>query len=222
MTIKDIAVAAGSAVCLFSTCCTAAPARFEANNTVVSQRDPALKIKLPNSFHYVGTDRFFLAQPKLGNVEQAELYAFVDAPDGHHVRRYVWIQFEGYLPGHPELHMTYDSPQHVSIGGLDFYQDEGVGFAAHVQKPGSDGDRFYSLLASHGYQRGDLMWVRLVHLLDASKRKELMIIYAESVDGTGFTATQLDKGGAEYSKWAAIADGLARRAEQSIKIAAPR
>jgi len=212
-------MATASAACLFSTGCMAAD-RFVANNKVISRHDPALQIKLPDTFRYVGTDRFFLSQPKLGNTEQAELYAFADAPDRHHVRRYVWIQFEGYLPGHPELHMTYDSPRHAKIGGLDFYEDEGVGSDAHRQKPGSDGDHFYSLLAAHGYQRGDLAWVRLVHLLNASKRKELMIIYAESLAPTGATAAQLDEGGADRSKWPAIDEGLRRRAEQSISIAA--
>jgi hypothetical protein len=213
-------ILAGAAACLFSTCCLAFPARFVSHNTVVSRQDPSLAIKLPSSFHYVGTDRFFLSKPELGNTEQCELFAFADSADGHHVRRYIWVQFEGYLPGHPELHMTYDSPRHANIGGLDFYEDEGVAYGTKTPKPGSDTERFYSLLASRGYQRSDLRWVRLVHLLDASKRQELMIIYAESLAGTGYTAAQLDKGGAEYSKWPAMDEDLRRRAEQSIKIVA--
>jgi hypothetical protein len=62
------------------------------------------------------------------------------------------------------------------------------------------------------------MWVRLVHLLDAAKRKELMIIYAEALAPTGYTAANLKEGGAEYTKWNGIADGLIRRAERSITI----
>ena len=215
---KWIAAAVG-ATCLFSTCCIAEPVRFESNNAVISRRDPAVKIEVPPSFRYVDTDRFFLFQPKIGKTEQAQLFAFADSPDGHHVRKYIWIQFEEYLPGHPELHMTYDSPRHVKIAGLDFYEDEGVGSGARTPKPRSDTEHFYSLLASHGYARSDLRWVRLVHLPDTSKRKELMIIYAETLEGTGYTAAQLDKGGAEYSKWPAMDKALRRRAEQSIKIA---
>jgi hypothetical protein len=37
--------------------------------------------------------------------------------------------------------------------------------------------------------------VRLVHLLDEQKGKELMIIYAEDFAPTGFTAADLKKGG---------------------------
>jgi len=94
--------------------------------------------------------------------------------------------------------------------------------SAKSPKQGSDGAHFYSLLASRGYQREDHMAVRLVHLIDAAKRKELMIIYAESLAPTGLTAAQLEEGGAEHAKWAAMADGLIRRAQQSITITQQR
>ncbi|HEY4271035.1 MAG TPA: hypothetical protein VGM65_03450 [Candidatus Udaeobacter sp.] len=213
-----IAVAAAVAIGLFSTSRASQVERVVVNNTVISRRDPAVEIKLPSSIHYVGTDHFLLSQPKLGNTEDCELYAFVDSADGHSVRGFYWIQFEGYLPGHPQLHMTYDSPQHVMIGGLDFYVDAGVGSAGKTPKPGSDLAHFSSLLSSHGYRRDDTMWVRLVHLLDATKRKELMIIYAESLTPTGYTAAQLNDSGVEHAKWATIATGLTRRAVQNISI----
>ncbi|MGN6147882.1 MAG: hypothetical protein ACTHPD_05025 [Rhizomicrobium sp.] len=211
---------AGMAVCLFSTCCAASPARFVSHNIVISHRDPAVEIKLPAAFHYVGTENFFLSKPELGKTEHCTMFVFVDAPDGHHVRRYVWVQFEEYLPGHPELHLTYNSPRHANLGGLDFYEDEGVSHATKIPKPGSDGEHFYGLLASHGYQRTDLLWTRLVHLPDPSNRKELMIIYAESLAGSGYTAAQLDDGGPEHARWTAIDEGLRERAEHSIKISA--
>jgi hypothetical protein len=192
--------------------------RFVVDNTVVSRRDPAVNIKLTDAVHYVGTDHFDFSKPGLGAFDAAELFAFADAGKDGHLRKYIWVQFEGYLPGHPDLHFTYDSPKHVTIDGLDFYEDIGVASPKPL-KPGTDSMHFYSLLAAHGYQRGDLMWVRLVHLLDpAKKRKELMIIYAESLAPTGYTAQQLDEGGSDHSRWAAIAAALSRRAIQSIQI----
>jgi len=202
---------------LLPNCNAAAAERFVVGHTVVSRRDPAVSIKLPDSVHYVGSDQFAFSKPELGAFDAAELFAFADAGKDGHLRKYIWVQFEGYLPGHPDLHFTYDSPKHVTIGGLDFYEDIGV-TSPRPLKPGTDSKHFYSLLASHGYQRGDLMWVRLVHLLDATKRKELMIIYAESLAPTGYTAQQLDEGGSDHSKWAAIAAALSRRAIQSIQI----
>ena len=90
-----------------------------------------------------------------------------------------------------------------------------------MPEPGSDEAHFYSLLASQGYRREDLMSVRLVHL-DRTRRKELMIIYSENLVPTGYNASQLKEGGNEHGKWATIEDGLIRRAEQGITIQSRR
>jgi hypothetical protein len=213
-----MAFVASALLGLLPNCHAAAAERFVVDNTVVSRRDPAVEIKLTNSVHYVGSDHLVFTKPELGAFDAAELFAFVDAGKDGHIRKYIWVQFEGYLPGHPDLHFTYDSPKHVIIDGLDFYEDIGVASLKPL-KPGTDTRHFYSLLAAHGYKRGDLMWVRLVHLPDpAKKRKELMIIYAEDLAPTGYTAQQLDEGGPDHSKWAAMAAALSRRAIRSIQI----
>ena len=218
MRIVWMALVASAFLGLLPNCHAATAERFVADNTVVSRRDPAVNIKLTDSVHYVGSDSFTFSKPELGAFDAAELFAFADAGKDGNIRKYIWVQFEGYLPGHPDLHFTYDSPKHVTIDGLDFHEDIGVASPKPL-KPGSDSKHFYSLLASHGYKRGDLMWVRLVHLLDpAKKRKELMIIYAESLAPTGYTAQQLDQGGSDHFKWDAIAAALSRRAIQNIHI----
>ena len=62
------------------------------------------------------------------------------------------------------------------------------------------------------------MSVRLVHLLDAEKRKELMIIYGEDLAPTGFTAADLEKNGTAYKQWPIIESGLIERAKDGIKL----
>ena len=207
-----------AAIGLLPTSGVAAPKRTVAEHTIISRRDPAVDIRLPTSAQYVGTARFLLSQPTLGNTESCEQFAFVQPDNSREVVRAWWVQFEAYLPGHPNLHMTYDSLRHANIGGLDFYVDAGVTSHSKRPKPGSDGAYFSSLLASHGYQRDDRMWVRFVHLVDAAKRKELMIIYTESLKSTTYSAAQLGEGGVDHARWAAMADQLIRRAEQSIDI----
>ena len=187
-------------------------------NTIISRHDPAVAIKVPSAFHYVGTDRFVLSDRNLGKFDQCELYSFVDANASQHIRKFYWIQFEAYLPSQPHIHHAYDSPRHVTIAGLDFYLDTWVSAAGTPPEPGSDQAHFYALLASHGYRRSDFMYLRLVHLTDATKRKELMIIYAESLAGSGYTAAQLDKGGAQHARWAAIDNALIRRGERSVAL----
>jgi hypothetical protein len=199
----------------------AQPERTVSHNTVVSQRDPAVNIKVPGSARYLGADRFLLTDPRLGAFDDCELHAFVDSTDGHDVRKLYWVQFEAYLPSQPTLHHTYDSPRHLTIGGLDFYVDTWVSSGDAAVEPGSDAAHLDALLAAHGYRRDDSMSVRLVHLTDATKRKELMIIYAESLAPTGYTAAELREGGADHARWAAIEGELIRRAKQSITIEVP-
>ena len=59
------------------------------------------------------------------------------------------------------------------------------------------------------------MYVRLVHLLDEQKRKELMIIYGEDLAPTGFTAADLKKGGKAYDQWPVSENGLVKRAKKN-------
>jgi hypothetical protein len=195
----------------------ATPERTAGGNIVVSRRDPAVSIRFPKSARYIGTDRFLLHDPKLGDFDDCELYAFVETDRKGHARKLYWVQFESYLPDHPELHHAYDSPRHAQIGGVDFYLDTWTTAGDSKPDPGSDTEHYYALLRAHGFKRRDMMVVRMVHLTDASKRKELMIIYREPLPEE-YTAASLAKGGADYGKWPALERGLIARAESSIKI----
>ena len=62
------------------------------------------------------------------------------------------------------------------------------------------------------------MYLRLVHLLDNEKRRELMIIYGEDLAPTGFTAAELSEGGKAHDRWPGIADALLDRAERRIMV----
>jgi hypothetical protein len=60
------------------------------------------------------------------------------------------------------------------------------------------------------------MCVRLVHLLDEAKRKELMIIYSEDLGPTGFSAVDLNKGGKAHDQWPTLEKGLIEKAQEKI------
>ncbi|MGB6387810.1 MAG: hypothetical protein WBD25_04920 [Terriglobales bacterium] len=186
---------------------------------ITSERDPKIRIELPKSVQYVGADRWVLY-----GIADCELHAFVEAngqkPDGQkNVQRLYWVQFEGYLPTKPDLKHTYDSPRHTQIGGLDFYVDTWVRQNDEKIEPGSDREHIEALLRAKGYKMpAGMMYVRLVHLLDERKRKELMIIYGEDVASTGFTAAELHEGGKAYAQWPAIDKDLIERAEEKITV----
>jgi hypothetical protein len=205
-------------ICLlnsFLTAQAAAPKRKVAGHAIISERDPSIRIGLPQSSAYVGAERFVLY-----GIADCELHAFVE-PDAHkNIERLYWVQFEAYLPSKPGLHHTYDSPRHTTIAGLDFYVDTWVRAAGEKTTPGSDLEHIQALVRAKGYKLpAGMMSVRLVHLLDKAKRQELMIIYSEDVAPTGFTAADLQPGGKAHDRWPGIENGLIDRAKENIRIA---
>jgi hypothetical protein len=197
---------------------TVPPERKVLGNAVTSERDPAVRIELPKDARYVGADRWVLY-----DIADCELHAFVEADVQKNVQRLYWVQFEGYLPSRPDLHHTYDSPKHATVGGLDFYVDTWVRTKDASTEPGSDREHIEALVRAKGYRMPEaMMYVRLVHLLDNEKRKELMIIYGEDLAPTGFTASELSEGGKAHDRWRDIADAMLERAERRIAIEAAK
>jgi hypothetical protein len=188
---------------------TPPPERTVRENVISSPRDPRLQIHLPASVHYVGADRWLLV-----GMDDCELHAFVSADAN---QRLYWVQFEAYLPSRPELHHTYDSPRRVTLGGMSFYVDTWVRSRDVAPTPGSDLEHLNTLIRLHGYTFPDaMMSVRLVHLLDPQKRKELMVIYSENLAPTGFAAADLLPGGKAFAQWPAIENALIQRAERTV------
>jgi hypothetical protein len=193
---------------------TVPPPRKVERSTIISGSDPAAKIQLVNSPVYVGGDRWILY-----GFSNCELHAFVQADAQKKVQRLYWVQFESYLPARPELHHTYDSPRHTQINGLDFYVDTWVEPTGEHIKPGSDVEHIHNLLETRAYKLpSEMMSVRLVHLFDYQRRKELMFIYSEDVASTGLTASKLRSGGPAHNQWPKIETGLIKRAQQSFAI----
>ena len=193
---------------------TKPPERTVAGNVITSARDPKVRIELPRSVRYVGADRWVLY-----GIADCELHAFVEADSNHNVQRRYWVQFEGYVPTRPELKHQYDSVRHANIGGLDFYVDTWVTSSDAKDEPDSDSAHIKALIRGKGYKLpGAMMSVRLVHLLDELKRKELMIIYSEDAAASGFSVADLNEGGKAYDRWPAIAEGLIERAKSRISL----
>ena len=193
---------------------TSAPDRTVQGNSITSTHDPAVRITVAKAAHYAGTERFVLY-----DVADCEIEVFVEADAAKNVTRLYWIQFEGYLPSKLDLHHTYDSPRHANFGGWDFYVDTWVRERDEPIKPGSDRESVERILKSKGYKMPEgMMYVRLVHLLDSEKRKELMIIYGEGLSATGATAASLKEGGANFGRWPSLEKGLVERAKSRVAV----
>jgi hypothetical protein len=183
------------------------------DHSVVSAQDPKVIITLPASATHVGSARWILQ----AYFDDIELHAFVEADAKKRVTRLYWLQFEAYLPSHPEYHHTYDSTRHVTMGGMDFLVDTWTGNTDSQDEPDSDTAHLKAALSSKGYSLPrSMMTVRFVHLMDGA-RKELMYIYKEAPPG-GLTADDLKQGGKAYGQWPGIEKDLIERAEKSVDL----
>jgi len=190
----------------------AAPERSVEGHSLASAHDPKVRIDLPTPATYVGADRWLLKE----YADDIELHAFVDADAQKHVQRLYWVQFEAYLPSRPELKHTYDSPRHVTMGGMDFFVDSWAEATGSKDDPDSDSAHLKALLGSKGFELPtSVISVRFVHLMDGA-RKELMFIYSEPAPA-GLTAADLKKGGKAYGQWVDLEKGLMERGEASIR-----
>lgn len=190
-----------------------APDREVKGNRLISKSDPAITLKLPSSARYVGVQRW-----DLYDVADCELHLFVEADSNLVVKRMYWIQFEAYLPSNEHTY-DYSKDEPVTFGGRQFWKSANFGPTNNTPRAGSDGERTRQMLAQAGYKLpAERMSVRLVHLLDESRRKELMIIYAEDLALSGYTAAQLTDGEQRRPEWKAVEQGLVDRAMKRIKL----
>jgi hypothetical protein len=200
------------------------PSRSVHGSSVVSDRDPAVRIVLPADAAFAGSDAWILY-----GITHCQQFVFVEADANRNIQRLYWVQFESYVASMPKLRYGYDSPRHATLGGLDFYVDTWLSnYAGGTPQPadvagleaalaklgyaapaginsGSDSQHVFAIITKKGYtlprKRID---VRFVHLPGSNRREELMIIYSERFDGDAPTHRQIE---------AAV-----RRAEDSIEV----
>lgn len=190
-----------------------APEREVTRNRLISKTDPAITIQVPRSAVYLGAERW-----DLYDVADCELHLFVEAYPDKTVKALYWIQFEAYLPTNEHTY-DYSKDEPVTFGGRPFWKSSNFGPTNNTPRAGGDGERTRQMLARAGYKLpAERMSVRLVHLLDESRRKELMIIYAEDLAPSGYTAAQLLDGKDPRPEWKAVEQELVERAMKRIKL----
>jgi hypothetical protein len=174
---------------------------------------PAVVMELGTGLTYLGTQSF-----ELYGVARAEQHFFGEA-DGIRLKRLVWIQFEGYLPDNTH---TYDYSEYptVEIDGRAFHQNGAVIRVPDTERrPDSDGARARAFLRERGYTVGsDILFQRLVWLLDQPARNEVMVIYMEDLADQGLTAADLQPGGRAADRWPLVREDLLRRATAVLRL----
>jgi hypothetical protein len=121
---------------------TLSPIRTVNATTVTSTQDPVVRVTLPKEARYVGADRWILY-----DIADCEIHLFVEADADKNVKRWYWIQFEGYIPSRPELkYKPKDDKRIETIGGLDFQVRARFGPSTDTPQPNSDSERVMKLL----------------------------------------------------------------------------
>lgn len=152
--------------------------RHRDGQRLVSDSLPAAVFTFDSTLTYLGTQSFILY-----DVARAEQH-FWGVVDGTRLKRFVWIQFEGYLPDNAHTY-NYSAYPTVMVSGRPFHHNGGIR-RAELTRPraNSDGARMLQFLADKGYTLGDVtLYQRLVWLVDQAARHEVMVIYMEDLEG---------------------------------------
>jgi hypothetical protein len=179
-----------------------------------SEKLPAIEIQIDPEFKYAGSTSFILY-----NIAHVEQHHFVVPDAERRVVRHLWFQFEGYLDNN-ERKYRYSGMDAMTLKGLTFLHHADVMNIDddYKERPTSDSAHVVDFLREKGYiLEGDKMFKRMVWL-DADLRNELMIIYSEDLNPTGFRVSDLAKGGSDADKWSSLSRALHQRALASIAV----
>ena len=184
-------------------------------NTITSREFPVGSITIDSKFSYVGTTEFVLY-----NVANCEIVLFAELA-GKRVKRYYWLQFEGYLPDAKQTYNYSRDPKSTMIGGHAFHERASflnLDETRARMRPGSDSAAVRKLFEDKGYDIGpEVMLLRMVRL-DETARKELMIIYSENLEPQGLKVADIAEGGKAFAQRDALIDGLRERAVAGIRM----
>ncbi len=164
--------------------------RTFSNGVLISDELPKVRIWINPMYAYMGCDTFIL-----NGIASAEQYLFIQVDAYRRVKRLLWIQFEGYLN---DNHHSYHYPpmEEIRLGSLAFLHDAGLNDIDqdYQERPQSDGSHVVNHLKTRGYlYEGVSIFERYVWL-DSIKRNELMIIYSEDLQLSGFSTAGFQPG----------------------------
>lgn len=173
---------------------------------------PPIAIELDRDLVYVGERSL-----QLYDVASAEQHVFVEADRDSTVRRLYWFQIEEVLPASDHRYDYSDLPGRVERAGLTFLTDSRFGPAYSLENvdPLGDTAEMLRLLQVSGYHMPEeMMRLRMV-ALDAERRRELLVIYIESLAARGLSVEAFER---DRSAWREAGADLRERALEGLEI----
>lgn len=147
---------------------------------VESAMQPQIRLDIDSALSYVGSQRWILY-----NVAQAEQHLYVQrSPTG--VQRFLWIQFEEYIPSSNGKY-DYSRSAPISAFGRELRTDKRFSTTPTTEsRPESDGAYARRMLRDNGITLPThMLYERFIYLPDSTGRRELMVIYAEEIGFAG-------------------------------------
>jgi len=195
-------------------------ARSVTENELSSGRDPAVIMQFGPAFRHLGGQKFVLY-----GVADTEQHFFVETTDDNKLKSVYWVQFEAYLPDNSYDYDYEDSPLRLQFGDYDFYADTAAvqSNPERKRRRGTDGARAREFLQSKGYTfPKNFAYARLVHLTDASRRKELMVIFIDDLAPLGVTGSDLQEGGKNVQRWREIEKDHLEKIRRTMTLVSPQ
>ena len=211
----------GSTITLLALCAAVAAANADAqtnpytvaNGRILSAMQPEIRLDVDTALHYVGSQRWILY-----NVAQAEQHLFVQrGADG--VERFLWVQFEEYIPSSNGKY-DYSKSKPISAFERELRTDKELWTVPTTEaRPESDGAHARQLLRDHGITLpAHMLYERFIYLPDSTRRRELMVIYAEDVRAVGVDVSALEGSPEATARLYALLDEHERRALRAFRI----
>lgn len=179
-----------------------------------SEKLPDIAIQIDPSFRYSGGTSFILY-----DVARVEQHHFVVADEERRVLRHLWFQFEGYLENNDHTY-DYSGLEMLRLNGFTFlHNTDSLNIVQdYAARPDSDSAHVVDFFRDKGYRLPEEVIFHRMVWLDTERRNELMIIYSEALEETGYRLSDLTGGGPAAEKWPALSQALQERSLASFKI----
>lgn len=193
--------------------------RSVSQNQLISPRDPNVTLKFGSDYRHIGGQKFILY-----GTADTEQHFFVETTADNQLKSLYWIQFEAYLPDHSQQYNYEDSPSRIRLNDFEFYLDtEPIRSDPSKRRRGSDGTLAREFVRSRGYEfPQDFAYARLVFLTDASRRKELMIVFIDDLATSGLTAPELSSNGSQAARWPKVEKKMLEKIRADLTLITPK
>ena len=130
------------------------------------------------------------------------------------------MQFEEYIPSSNGRY-DYSKSKPISAFGHELRTDKELWTVPTTEaRPDSDGAHARQLLREHGITLpSHMLYERFIYLPDSTRRRELMVIYAEDVRSVGVDVSALEGSPEAKARLDALLNEHERRAMRAFRIA---